>query len=215
MIIPSIARDMYLSRKTLRELGEQFGGVSRQRVLQVLKAIGVPLRGHPKKERLCRGCRKLIAYSSMGAGGRVWCSISCSMEFRRSSWDKGFSRLIRKTRGCWIWIGDQFHPYGYGEFHGKYAHRESWRIFVGPIPHGLWVLHSCDNPGCVRPSHLWLGTSLDNNADRDAKGRTGEIDGRLVYPCSEKTVRYAVTSKTAKSYGVDPPFLAEREAQAS
>lgn len=53
----------------------------------------------------------------------------------------------------------------------RLAHRIAWTITRGPIPDGLCVLHRCDNPPCIDPEHLFLGTVQDNNADRDAKGR--------------------------------------------
>jgi hypothetical protein len=76
--------------------------------------------------------------------------------------------------GCWIWIGacgDSTH--GQQRIHDVICatHRVSWAIHHGPIPSGLNVLHHCDNPSCVRPDHLFLGTQQDNVDDMMRKGR--------------------------------------------
>ena len=83
--------------------------------------------------------------------------------------------------GCWVWLGglrQNSSPTGidYGAFHlgrNKYttAHRASWEAHNGPIPEGMFVLHSCDCPQCVNPDHLRLGTSKDNRADAKKRGR--------------------------------------------
>lgn len=79
--------------------------------------------------------------------------------------------------GCWNWQR-QKEKGGYGKFRTAFnskwykAHREAYRHFYGSIPSGLHVLHKCDNPSCVNPSHLFLGTHLDNILDRVRKGRT-------------------------------------------
>jgi hypothetical protein len=84
---------------------------------------------------------------------------------------------VQITDGCWIWLAGKSKGYGVIGLGGKgnpaYAHRVSWELHYGPIQKHMDVLHRCDNPPCVRPDHLFLGTQGDNNRDRHAKGRDG------------------------------------------
>jgi hypothetical protein len=80
-------------------------------------------------------------------------------------WDK-----VQKTEGCWLWTGSKYNK-GYGSFNRTRAHRFSYELHYGPIPVDLFVCHHCDNPPCVNPSHLFLGTALDNTQDELFKER--------------------------------------------
>ncbi len=92
----------------------------------------------------------------------------------------GFCNRIKKGKTpdeCWIWHGARGTD-GYGVFYlvaihrSVRAHRLSYEMFNGEIPEGMVICHRCDNPICVNPAHLWAGTSQQNTADRDRKGRT-------------------------------------------
>jgi len=79
--------------------------------------------------------------------------------------------------GCWEYMRYR-DPNGYGRIgRGKHGtggiltHHASWILSCGPIPHGLFILHRCDNPPCVRPDHLFIGNQADNVRDMISKGR--------------------------------------------
>lgn len=101
------------------------------------------------------------------------------MTVQERFWSK--VEMSSSAAGCWNWIGGRCKyvkdgPITYGKIYIDrvpfYAHRVAWELFVGPIPDGIYVLHSCDNPPCVNyVDHLFLGTPLDNAVDREMKER--------------------------------------------
>ena len=87
-----------------------------------------------------------------------------------------FWACVKKTEedSCWEWQRAT-NAQGYGWLwwvdYNRLAHRVVWELTQGSIPDGLFVLHTCDNPPCVNPKHLWLGTKRANAQDRERKGR--------------------------------------------
>lgn len=95
--------------------------------------------------------------------------------------------IIDDETSCWEWQASRFST-DYGQFQrgGRphLAHRIAWVLKNGEIPDGLCVCHQCDNPLCVRPEHLWLGTHQDNSNDCVAKDRQaqGSSHGSKLHP---------------------------------
>lgn len=119
-------------------------------------------------------------------GGKVLARGWCGKHYQRwtlhgdvnvdlpKSYDERFWRRVEKTESCWRWTGAVAGRYGQcrsGPNQKIPAHRFSWLIHFGAISDGLFVCHTCDNPLCVRPDHLFLGDASDNMRDMVQKGR--------------------------------------------
>ena len=95
------------------------------------------------------------------------------------------AKLLNKARltdaGCWEWVGTRRRGYGMLSHGNKTvsAHRIAYAAYHGPIPSGMVVRHTCDNPSCINPDHLCHGTQQDNVMDRDARGRR-DVKGEQV-----------------------------------
>ena len=100
---------------------------------------------------------------------------------------------VEFTPTCWLWKGATAPMgwYGHLAYRGRHlaAHRLSWELANGPIPDGLQVLHRCDVPRCVRPDHLFLGSTLDNMGDAALKGRMHPGEANGIAKLTEDAVR--------------------------
>lgn len=117
---------------------------------------------------------------------------------RWAPFEERFWARVQKSDGCWIWTGNRTYQgygstYNAGYYEGKRegAHRIAYRLTYGDFPKELLVCHHCDNPPCVRPDHLFLGSNKDNLLDAKNKGRL---------PKGEKHWRYLRSELTKRGY---------------
>lgn len=163
---------------------------------------------------------------------RKFCSKTCANRITAKArhqplTERYWAKVVRKTDGCWDWLGCK-DKLGYGRIghgtreHGTIsAHRASWIVHFGTIPEGLHVLHECDNPTCTRPDHLFLGTHADNMADMARKGRAWRSAERYTgtknpnnklrpddIPDIYRRIRAGERmTRIANDYGVTPPSI--------
>jgi len=180
----------------------------------------------PKREsRHCEHCDAELQRKSYEEtrdwNRRRYCGKVCAMR-GGSPYVSRHERLLSNSasadeRGCWNWQGYRDKK-GYGRCEDAsgevLAHRLSYMEFVGPIPSGLHILHSCDNPSCINPGHLRAGTNDDNMADRVERDRSHKPKG--VLNCKAKltdddvrTIRASGLSRAELSliYGVAPTSI--------
>jgi len=139
----------------------------------------------PTQKQHCKNCGKYYEGKN-----RQFCSLDCYKGFRTGRfWQKV---EIKSLVDCWTWLGASRGGYGLvwgeGKTH-KTAHRVAWELVYGKIPVGMFVLHKCDNPACVNPSHLFTGSPQDNMDDMVAKGRSRRGEGHPQAILTEVQIR--------------------------
>lgn len=133
-------------------------------------------------ESTCRTCGAIFHIDAWAArnGRGHYCSRTCYSNRASVPLAERFWNKVQKTESCWLWLGSS-NRRGYGaiDVDGVLlrSHRVSWELANGPIPDGLYVLHRCDNPSCVNPEHLFIGTQKENMQDCSRKGRKAGLAG--------------------------------------
>lgn len=164
---------------------------------------------------ICQYCRETFHRRPRGESRRNrFCSNRCSTQAR---WDMNklpivtrFLQYVAKGTECWLWTGSK-NDKGYGMIlinrQSRAAHRIAYELWIGPIPDGLMVCHHCDQPACVNPAHLFVGTNADNMRDMVMKDRRGQKLTRAQVDAIRNDPR--VYRVIASEYGISESYISQ------
>jgi hypothetical protein len=169
----------------------------------------------------CKCGREALVLPYMLRTGRThgcyWCAGKARTDASRAkgwSLEERFWKKVEKTDTCWLWTGAKialgYGKIGVGRQSPRLAHRVSYELAYGEFPKELAVCHKCDNPSCVRPDHLFLGTTADNQRDMKEKGRStigsrnprAKLNEEQVVDIFQRSSSASSDRELAKEYGV-------------
>jgi len=154
---------------------------------------------HYPKEISCKYCKKKFVRTNIA---KKYCSEKCKL----------LANIKKTKKGCWNWTAS-LGPGRYGKIRylGKTfrAHRASYILFNGEIPRGKLVCHSCDNPLCINPDHLFIGSQKENIRDMDSKNRRADLKGEN-HPCNKLKITDILEIKKLLSLNISQKIIAKK-----
>jgi hypothetical protein len=164
--------------------------------MRAMRAEGRPFEEVGKLFGISRQrASKLVGATGENTG---WIDVTQNQIKEKRFLERFWTKYTVAPSGCWEWTSTK-NNYGYGVIRHLgflvYAHRLAWELTNGPIPDGLYACHKCDNPICINPDHLFLGTADDNSRDRDVKGRcsAAKLNGNEVIAARQLYARGLAT----------------------
>lgn len=165
-----------------------------------------------RTERACEYCSKTFMPKGQLKKLTRYCCRECYTLSRFGTVEERFWAKVDKAgpNGCWLWLGT-CGEYGHGQVsignsRRTATSRVSWELHHGKIPTGMVVCHKCDNPPCVNPAHLFLGTLKDNSEDCVRKGRIARSHAKLSHEQKAEVKRMLIEGITnriiAESLGI-------------
>ena len=179
-----------------------------------MTVVSISEESVPVQTKTCAGCGATFARPP-GMWNCKWATRKhCRLDCRKTiPVEVRFRARVDSSGGpdaCWLWMASRDSK-GYGKFGDRriyspaLAHRFAWELANGPIPKGLLVRHTCDNPPCVNPKHLEVGTYEDNANDMVIRGRSGlaKLNVELVQTIRRRLSQGERRSTLAREFGVD------------
>ncbi len=209
----ALSKDIEFTKDFLDALEEECGHVHSKRKKFCYTCLVCFKKFWTPRKQVGKYCSRACKDESQ-RGARISKLDQLSPQSLRETFIRRLEHYIEKSDGCWRWKGC-LSTRGYGKifFHRKHwsAHRAAWTVYKGSIPKGKIICHTCDNPQCTNPDHLFIGTFKDNTIDAAKKARLSRLGMTVEDIRSIKKelihTHYEDYKQIAKKYGLTEEYI--------